>query len=87
MEQINRKSTRGNATLDLIFRKKMKELDFMQFNFRNMYSDHSTIGFRYCKNGTISEEYREFEIRKQTKPCIYCQEKPMPVLAIYWNNP
>ena len=39
MQQVNKESTRNNATLDLIFRKDMKQLDFMPFVFENMYSD------------------------------------------------
>ena len=45
MQQINRESTRNNTTLDLIFTKKMKELEFMPFIFENLYSDHNTVGF------------------------------------------
>jgi Ulp1 family protease len=67
MQQINRESTRNNTTLDLIFRKQMNELDFMPCIFENFYSDHSTVGFRYCKDGVISKEYKEYEIRIQDK--------------------
>ena len=67
MQQVNRESTRNNSTLDLIFRKEMKKLDFMPFIFQNLYSDHCTVGFRYCKDGIISNEYKEFQIRKQNK--------------------
>ena len=67
MKQVNKESTRNNATLDLVFRKEMKEIDFMPFVFQNMYSDHSTVGFRYCKDGVISNEYRELQINKQDK--------------------
>ena len=67
MQQVNKESTRNNATLDLIFRKDMKQLDFMPFVFENMYSDHSTVGFRYCKDGVISNEYKEYQINKQDK--------------------
>ena len=67
MQQVNKESTRNKSTLDLIFRKDMKELDFMPFVFQNMYSDHSAVGFRYCEDGVISKEYKEFQIRKQDK--------------------
>jgi hypothetical protein len=45
----------------------MNELDFMPFIFKNFYSDHSTVGFRYCKDGIISAEYKEHQIRIQDK--------------------
>lgn len=68
MTQVNTESTRHNRTLDLIFRIiDMKELDFMPFAFKNLYSDHAAIGFRYCKDGEISGEYEEMEIRNQKK--------------------
>ena len=67
MQQINRESTRNNNTLDLVFRKHVNELDFMPFIFENFYSDHSTVGFRYCKDGTISNEYKDHQIRIQDK--------------------
>ena len=67
MKQVNKESTRNNATLDLVFRKEMKEIDFMPFVFQLMYSEHSTVGFRYCKDGVISKEYRELQINKQDK--------------------
>ena len=67
MQQINRENTRNSTTLDLIFRKQMNELDFMPFVFENLYSDHSTVGFRYCKDGIISDEYKEDQIRKQDR--------------------
>ena len=67
MQQINRESTRNNNTLDLVFRKHVNELDFMPFIFENFYSDHSTVGFRYCKDVTISNEYKDHQIRIQDK--------------------
>ena len=67
MQQINRESTRNKTTLDLIFRKHVNELDFMPFIFENFYSDHSTVGFRYCKDGSISNEYKDHHIRIQDK--------------------
>jgi hypothetical protein len=67
MQQINRESTRNNTTLDLIFRKEMKELDFMPFTYENMYSDHSTVGFRFCKDGIISDNYKEHKLNIQDK--------------------
>ena len=67
MQQVNKESTRNKSTLDLVFRKDMKELDFMPFVFQNMYSDHSAVGFRYCEDGVISKEYEEFQIRKQDR--------------------
>ena len=67
MQQVNKESTRNNSTLDLIFRKELKQLDFMPFLFQNMYSDHSTVGFRYCKDGIISHEYEELQINQQNK--------------------
>ena len=70
MTQVNRESTRHNRTLDLIFQNKMKELDFFPFVYRNQYSDHDAIGFRYCKDGQISDEYEEIEIRNQKKPFL-----------------
>ena len=67
MQQVNKESTRNKSTLDLIFRKNMKELDFMPFVFQNMYSDHSAIGFRYCEDGIISADYKESQITIQDK--------------------
>ena len=67
MQQINKESTRNTTTLDLIFKKKGNELDFMPFVFEIFYSDHSTIGFRYCKDGTISDEYKDHQIKIQNK--------------------
>jgi hypothetical protein len=43
----------------------MNELDFMPLIFKNFYSDPSTVGFRYCKDGIISAEYKEDQIRIQ----------------------
>ena len=67
MQQVNKQSTRNKYTLDLIFRKDMKELDFMPFVFQNMYSDHSAVGFRYCEDGIISSDYKESKITIQDK--------------------
>ena len=67
MKQVNKESTRNRSTLDLIFRKEMKELDFMPFVFQNMYSDHSAVGFRYCEDGIISADYKESHITNQDK--------------------
>ena len=67
MQQVNKNSTRNKSTLDLIFRKDMKELDFMPFVYPNIYSDHSAVGFRYCEDGVISKEYKESQIRKQDR--------------------
>ena len=69
MQQVNKEITRYSATLDLIFTKKNmnEKTDFMGFVFENLYSDHSTIGFRYCKNGTIDSAYRELQINTQEK--------------------
>ena len=39
----------------------------MPFIFENLYSDHSTVGFRFCKNGNISDSYKEHQIRIQDK--------------------
>ena len=62
MQQVNKQSTRNKSTLDLIFRKDMNELDFMPFVYPNMYSDHCAVGFRYCKDGIISADYKESQI-------------------------
>ena len=67
MTQINRMSTRYKATLDLLFRKEMKETDFMPFAFENLFSDHSSIGFRYCENGQISDDFKKQRIKVQDK--------------------
>ena len=67
MTQINKMSTRYKATLDLIFRKEMTETDFMPFVFENLFSDHSSIGFRYCENGQILEEFKKHKIFIQDK--------------------
>ena len=67
MVQVVKEVTRKSVTLDIIFRKKMNELQFMPFTFPNMYSDHSAIGFRYCKDGIISDEYKEYQITNQGK--------------------
>ena len=45
----------------------MNELDFMPLIFKNFYSDPSTVGFIYCKDGIISAEYKEDQIRIQDK--------------------
>ena len=39
----------------------MNELDFMPFIFKNFYSDHSTVGFRYCKDG-INSDFEFFNL-------------------------
>ena len=39
----------------------------MEFVFENLYSDHSTIGFRYCRNGIIDESFKEMKITEQDK--------------------
>ena len=68
MKQVNKESTRNSATLDLIFKKNdVKETDFMPFVFQNLYSDHCTIGFRYCKDGVIDESFKEMKINEQDK--------------------
>ena len=67
MSQLNKVTTRYRATLDLLFRKEMKETDLMTFSFENLYSDHSAIGFRYCKNGKISDDYKAEKILVQDK--------------------
>ena len=68
MEQVNKESTRHAATLDLIFKKQtLRETDFMPFVYENLYSDHSTVGFRYCRNGVIDESYKEMKIYQQDK--------------------
>ena len=67
MTQINRMSTRYKATLDLLFRKEMKETDFMPYAFENLFSDHSSIGFRYCENGQISDDFKKQKIFLQDK--------------------
>ena len=67
MQQVNKQSTRNKSTLDLIFRKDMNELDFMPFVYPNMYSDHCAVGFRYCKDGIISADYKESQITNQDK--------------------
>ena len=79
MQQINKESTRNTATLDLIFKKKGNELDFMPFVFENLYSDHSTIGFRYCKDGTISEKYNEHKIEIQDR--LFLKKKTMDQMS------
>ena len=68
MRQVNKESTRNAAVLDLIFiEKEGKETDLMEFVFENLYSDHSTIGFRYCRNGIIDESFKEMKITEQDK--------------------
>ena len=68
MRQVNHESTRNSAVLDLIFiENKGKETDVMEFKFENHYSDHSTIGFRYCQNGILDESFKETKITKQDK--------------------
>ena len=74
MQQVNKNSTRNKSTLDLIFRKDMKELDFMPFVYPNIYSDHSAVGFRYCEDGVISKEYRHCQIRKQDREFLRKQQ-------------
>ena len=66
MRQVNNESTRNAAILDLIFvQNKGKETDVMEFTFENLYSDHSTIGFRYCRNGILDESFKEMKITEQ----------------------
>ena len=67
MTQINKMPTRYKATLDLIFRKEMRETDFMSHVFENLFSDHSSIGFRYCENGQILEDFKKHKISIQDK--------------------
>ena len=68
MRQVNNESTRNSAVLDLIFiENKGKETDVMEFKFENLYSDHSTIGFRYCRNGIVDESFKELKITEQDK--------------------
>ena len=67
MTQINKMPTRYKATLDLIFRKEMTETDFMPHVFENLFSDHSSIGFRYCENGQILDDFRKHKIFIQDK--------------------
>ena len=37
------------------------------FVFENLFSDHSSIGFRYCENGQILEEFKKHKIFIQDK--------------------
>ena len=62
--------TRKNTTLDLVFPKKSGKSDSITFSYRNMYSDHATVGFRYCNGGILSEEYIDLQIKKQDKPYL-----------------
>ena len=57
MQQMNEQETRYKSTLDLVFIKNMKKLDFMSCVFGNFYSDHSAVVIRYCKDGIIAADY------------------------------
>ena len=63
-------STRKNTTLDLVFKKPMEILNFLPFSYRNLYSDHATIGFRYCKKGEFCKEFKDMQILKQDKSLL-----------------
>ena len=70
--------TRKNTTLDLLFKKVTEKEEFFTFCFRNMYSDHATVGFRYCNGGIVSGEYSALQIRKQDK--AYLRRTTLDVL-------
>ena len=59
--------TRMNSSLDIVMKKIGESQEFVSFAYRNLYSDHATVGFRCCNNGIISEEYRNLQILKQNK--------------------
>ena len=59
--------TRMNSSLDIVMKKIGELQEFVSFAYRNLYSDHATVGFRCCNNGIISEEYRNLQILKQNK--------------------
>ena len=54
-----------NMPSPLVMSEPNKKDTFLSFCFRNIYSDHPTVGFRYCDGGVLSDEYVSLQIRKQ----------------------
>ena len=65
VESILYQNTRFSSQLDHILVSNKLKLQAFASSFANLYTDHSSVTVRICKNGNFTSEFVEDQVRKQ----------------------